>query len=133
MAHYNTIMNQLLTHIPRHQFDTLVSQSAGDRYVKHFSTWNRSSVLLYAQSSGKDSLRDIQNSLAVQSSKLYHLSLANSVRRSTLADANKKRDWHVFEGVFYRLLDRCRSLTPKHKFKFKNPLYSLDSTTIDLC
>jgi len=126
-------MNQLLTHIPRHQFDTLVRQGEGDRYVKTFTTWNQFSVLLYAQSSGKDSLRDIQNATVAQQNKLYHLGLPDIVHRSTLADANKNRDHRIFKGLFYRLLERCRSLTPKHKFKFKNPLHTLDSTTIDLC
>lgn len=133
MAHYNTIMNQLLTHIPRHQFETLLHHGGGDRYVKTFTTWNQFSVLLYAQASGKDSLRDIQNATAAQQNKLYHLGLPGVVCRSTLADANKKRDWRIFEGLFYRLLERCQSLTPKHKFKFKNPLHTLDSTVIDLC
>jgi hypothetical protein len=133
VAHYNTIMNQLLTHIPRHQFDTLVKQGGGDRYVKTFSTWNQFSILLYAQSSGKNSLRDIENATTAQHSKLYHLGFPGTVCRSTLADANKNRDWHMFENLFYRLLERCRSLTPQHKFKFKNPLNTLDSTVIDLC
>lgn len=133
MGHYNTIMNQLLTHIPRHQFDTLVRQGCGDRYVKTFSTWSQLAVLFYAQASGKNSLRDIENALLAQENKLYHVGLPLSVPRSTLADANKNRDWRIFEGLFYRLLERCRSVTPKHKFKFKNPLYSFDATTIDLC
>lgn len=133
MGHYNTIMNQLLTHIPRHQFDTLVKQSGGDRYVKSFSTWNQLAILLYAQASGKNSLRDIENATMAQHSKFYHLGIQGSVRRSTLSDANKNRDALIFQNLFYRILERCRDLTPKHKFKFKNPLNTLDSTVIDLC
>ena len=89
--------------------------------------------MLYAQASGKQSLRDIQNGLCSQSSKLYHLGFSNTVKRSTLADANRKRDWKIFEHLFYTLLNRCKDITPKHKFKFKNPLYAFDSTTINLC
>ena len=78
-------------------------------------------VLLYAQASGKDSLRDIQHSLLSQIHKLYHLGV-KSVRRSTLADANKNRNYQIYEHLFYELLKRCKSITPKHKFKFKNLL-----------
>lgn len=133
MAHYNTILNQLLTHIPRHQFQTLVESHSADRYAKTFTAWKQLAVLLFAQAGGKDSLRDIQNALAAQGQKLYHVGLPEAVRRSTLADANNRRAWEIFEGLFYKILERCRSVTPQHKFKFKNPLYSLDSTVIDLC
>ena len=53
--------------------------------------------------------------------------------RSTLSDANATRDWHVFQGLFQAVLARCRALSPKHKFKFKNPLKITDSTIVDLC
>ena len=60
MAHYNTILNQLLLHIPRHQFDRLVKAHQADRYAKTFTTWNQLTVMLYAQASGKESLREIE-------------------------------------------------------------------------
>ena len=88
-------------------------------------------IMLYAQATGKDSLRDMEASLITHQSKLYHLGI-NSVSRSTLSDANSRRDWHLFESLFYEVLCRCQDLTPKHKFKFKNPLYSLDATVIKL-
>lgn len=132
MSHYNTIMNELLHLIPRHRFETAVNNFGANRYVKRFSSWNQLTVLLYAQSSGKDSLRDIEQAFCVNSGRLYHLGIP-SVKRSTLADANKTRDYRVFEDLFYRFLDRCKEVAPKHKFKFKNPLYTLDATMIDLC
>jgi Domain of unknown function (DUF4372)/Transposase DDE domain len=133
MRHYNTLLNELLTHIPRYQFEKLTETYKSDLYVKSFDSWSQFVTLLYAQASGKSSLRDIQNAMAAQDSKLYHLGMTGEVRRSTLADANAHRDWRVFEGTFYKLLERCRSIAPKHKFKFKNPLYSFDSTVVDLC
>lgn len=133
MAHSNTILHQLLTLLPRHQFDQFVAGLDGDRYVKRFSTWNQLTVLLYAQASGKTSLREIQNGLIAQGSRAYHLGFSSQVCRSTLADANAKRDCRVYERLFYALLERCRDLTPKHRFRFKNPLYSLDATVIELC
>jgi len=125
-------MNELLHLIPRHRFETVVNNLGANRYVKRFSSWNQLTVLLYAQSSGKDSLRDIEQAFCLNSSRLYHLGIS-SVKRSTLADANRTRDYRVFEDLFYRFLDRCKDVAPKHKFKFKNPLYTLDATMIDLC
>jgi hypothetical protein len=125
-------MSQLLTLLPRHQFDQAVSDFGGDHYVKKFSTWNQLTTLMYAQASGKISLRDIQTALGTQQPKLYHLGLP-AVKRSTLADANAKRDPQIMEKLFYRLLDRCQQIAPKHQFRFKNPVRCFDSTVIDLC
>lgn len=130
--HYNTIMSQLQTFVPRHHFQNLVESYKGDLYVKNFTCWNQFTVMLYAQVSSKDSLRDIENSIEAQSHKLYHIGL-QSVKRSTLADANQTRDYNIYEQLFYKILDRCKDITPKHKFKFKNPLYLIDATVIDLC
>jgi len=132
MRHYNTIMNQLLTLIPRGQFESLAKTYSGNHYVKHFTCWNQFGVMLYSHASGKDSLRDIQNSLTVQQKKLYHLGI-QSVRRSTLSDANKNRPYEIYENLFYKILHRCKEITPKSKFRFKNPLRILDATVIDLC
>jgi len=130
--HSNTILHQLMTLIPRHQFENAVSEYAGDRYVKTFTTWKQLTTLLYAQASGKNSLRDIQTSLETQGSKLYHLGLT-AVKRSTLSDANRDRDYQIMEKLFYHLLARCQQIAPKHQFRFKNPAYAFDSSTIDLC
>jgi len=133
MAYLNTILSQLLVHMPRHDFQSLVSQWEADRYVKRFTTWNHLVTLLYAQAGDKKSLRDIQNGLNAHAPQLYHLGFEGTVPRSTLSDANATRDWHIFQGLFQALLSRCRALSPKHKFKFKNPLKTLDATAIDLC
>lgn len=133
MAHYNTLLHQLLSLLPRHQFQKRVESSGADSYTKSFSTWNQLTVLLYAQASGKDSLRDIEHSLLAQSGRTYHVGLPARICRSTLADAGARRDWRVFEGLFYQLLERCQSVTPKHKFRVKSPLFSQDATVISLC
>src|SRR5450432_3614352 len=121
MRHFNTIMSQLLVHIPRHDFQTLVSQWNGDRYVKKFTTWNQFTTLLYAQAGDKQSLRDIEQGLSAQSGKLYHLGFTDPVRRSTLSEANATRNWAIYQGLFERLLARCQAISPKHKFRSKNP------------
>jgi hypothetical protein len=89
-------------------------------------------AILYSQIKQKDSLRDIVTGLSAQAARWYHLGLTG-IYKSTLCDANAKRDYRIFEGLFYHLLARCKNLTPKHKFHFKNPLYTIDASTIDLC
>ena len=79
----------------------------------------------------KDSLRDIVTGLSAHAAPWYHLGLTGIYKRRTLSDANAKRDYRMFEGLFYHLLARCKNLTPKHKFRFKNPLYTIDASTID--
>jgi hypothetical protein len=88
--------------------------------------------MLYAQARGIKSLRDIHNSLMHYQRRWYHIGL-QSVARSTLSDANAKRSAEIFKGIFYELLERCQGLAPKHRFTFKNPLYTMDSTVIHLC
>jgi hypothetical protein len=127
-----TIFAELLKLCPRYHFEKAVERYEGDRYVKIFTTWQQYITLLYSQITQKDSLRDIETGLLAQSSRWYHLGL-RGMHKSTLSDANNKRDYKIFEETFYHLLARCKDLTPKHKFRFKNPLYTIDATTIDLC
>jgi hypothetical protein len=132
MSHFNTILYQLQQFLPRHAFEKLVSEHHGDKYAKTFSCSNLLTILLYAQAAGKNSLRDIQTGLFVQNNQLYHLGI-KSIAKSTIAHANKSKPYIIFEKLFYALLKQCKDITPTKKFKFKNPLYAIDSTTIDLC
>ena len=127
-----TIFSEILKLCPRYQFDRAVERYQGDRYMKTFGTWQQYITILYSQITLKDSLRDIETGLTSHSTRWYHLGLTG-MHRSTLSDANTNRDYRIFEDTFYHLLARCKDLTPKHKFRFKNPLYTIDSTTIDLC
>jgi hypothetical protein len=132
MSHVSTVFQQFLSLVPRHLFDAATEKFQGNRYTKTFNCWSQFLVNLYAQLASKESLRDIEIGLKTQAKKWYHLGLVN-VARSTLADANEKRDYRLYETLFYKLLERCKDITPKHRFKFKNPLYSLDSTLVFLC
>jgi hypothetical protein len=132
MRKVGTIFSELLKLYPRYCFEKAVERYRGDRYVKTFDCWQQFITILYSQIKQKDSLRDIESGLITQSARWYHLGL-RSVHRSTLSDANNKRDYRMFEESFYHLLARCKDLTPKHRFRFKNPLYTIDATTIDLC
>jgi len=132
MKYINTIFNQLLNMLPRYQFEQDVARKQANRYTKHFTAWNQLLVNLYAQASGKKSLRDIETGLKMHQEAWYHLGLKNAVR-STISYANSKRPYQIVENTFYNLLEKCRDVTPKHKFRFKNPLYILDASGIELC
>ena len=132
MSHYNTVFNELLKLVPRHEFENAVYKHNGDYRIRKMSCWNHFATLLYAQISGKDSLRDIETGINAQSPKLYHLGM-KEVRRSTLSDANNNRPHEIYEQIFGKTLNRIYGVTTKHKFKFSNLLFTLDATTIDLC
>jgi len=127
-----TVLSQLKQLMPMHDFSSFVGQHKADKYVKHFTTENQLSVLLYAQATGKDSLREIETGLRVQGHCWYHLGITN-VARNTLAHANKNRSYKIFESMFYSLLDKCQKLTFGTAFSFKNDLYAMDSSTVNLC
>lgn len=128
----NTVFGQVLQLISRHGFKKCVDRYTGDKYTKRFSCWQQLTVLLYSQARGLKSLRDITISLRSQHRKWYHLGL-ESVARSTLSDANNSRRADIYRDVFNDFLRKCQSLAPEHRFKFKNPLYTMDSTLIKLC
>lgn len=132
MSYSNSIFNQLLQFIPRHDFEKLVSAYSGDYYTKYFTSWQHFITLFYSQNKDKNSIRDIRTGLMANHKLWYHIGFKN-ICRSTLSEANNRRDYRIFEGTFYKLLEQCKALTPKHKFRFKNPLYSIDATVIDLC
>jgi len=132
MAHHNTILNQMLKMFSRHEFQKAVSQTGTEFHARGFSSWNHFVAMLFGQLAGIDNLRGIQAGLATQSKYLYHLGI-KPVHRSTLAYANKHRSHELFKKIFEAMLSKCQPLAPKHKFRFKNPLSSLDATVIDLC
>lgn len=133
MNYSNTIFNQLLSFVPKYKFNQYIGQHDGDRYVKKMTTWNQFVVLLYAQSTGKDSLREIETGFNAHEGSWYHLGI-NSVARSSISYANNNRSYEIFEKLFYALLNQCQEITKENRdFKFKSPLYILDSSTISLC
>jgi len=117
--HYSTtIFGQTVSFLSKYHFDAVVGQHEGDRYVKKYSAWNELVVLMYAQATGKDSLREIETGLQTHEGAWHHLGI-HSVKRSTLADAHERRSYKIFETTFYDLLSHCREITPKHHFNFK--------------
>ena len=132
MAHNNTVFSQLLRLISRHEFETLAKQHHSGRSFRTASRWSQFVTLSLAQLTGRNSLRDIIENMSAQAHRLYHLGSAK-LSRSNLSRMNEDKPYALYEALFGRLLTRCQSKAPTHSFRFKNPLYSLDASTIDLC
>ena len=132
MAHHNTVFSQLLKYIPRHEFETLANRHHSGRSFRTASRWSQFVTLAMAQLAGRNSLRDIVENVSAQAHRLYHLGSAK-LTRSNLSRINEDKPYALYEALFGKLLNRCQGMTPGHDFRFKNPLYSLDASTIDLC
>jgi len=132
MAHCNTIFHQMLKLIPRHHFAKLEAEHSTGRKARSFTRWSQLVHLLSMQLTARASLRDGVASLKARLKSLYHLGV-KPVARSTFADANHQRPASFFAALFASMYRRCQPLAPKHKFKFKNKLYSLDATVVSLC
>jgi hypothetical protein len=117
---------------PRYEFEKAVSEHRAEYHARGVSSWSHFIALLFGQLAGQDSLRGIEAGLATQGQCLYHLGI-RPMNRSSLSYANNHRPASLFEALFYRMLSKCQAVAPRHKFRFKNPLYSIDATLIRLC
>ena len=129
-------MGQLLDEIPRSEFEKLVKSNNSEYRAKGFKSWTQFVSMLFAQISGQKGLRSIEAGMNNQKSSWYHCSISptdTKLLRSTLSYANKNRSATLYEKVFELILKKAQELPESHGFRFKNPLYSIDSSTIDLC
>lgn len=132
MGYQNTILKQILQIFPRHEFENIVRKHNGDFASKGFSCWEQYVAMTYGQLTGQSGLRGIETGMESNRYNLYHLGISQ-IKRSTLSYANNNRSAAIYEDVFSGLLGKILSMNRSHKHKFKNPLYSVDATTIDLC
>ena len=132
MTRFCSMFSQLLQLFPRVEFQKAVVTTKAERHARGFTCWGQFVAMLFCQLGRAHSLREICGGLASCEGKLAHLGI-DAPSRTTLAYANAHRPWQLYEQVFYQLLARCRGVTGQKKFRFKNPLVSLDSTVIDLC
>jgi Transposase DDE domain/Domain of unknown function (DUF4372) len=130
---FSSIFSQLLKIFSRSDFEAAVNKHKADRAAKGFACWTQFVSMLFCQVGRAHSLREICGGVASVEGKLNHLGVGNAPARSTLSYANAHRPWALFEEVFFQLLGRCKSLAAPKPFRFKNKLYSLDATVIDLC
>jgi len=131
MAHHNTVFAQLLRFVPRHAFEKLARQHHVGRQFRKMSRWSQFIALATGQLAGRNSLRDVVSNLHAQTRALYHLG-AVAMTRSTLSRVNEQQPHQFYEALFEKLYAQCTALAPRHRFRFRNKLYSLDASTIDL-
>jgi hypothetical protein len=129
-----SIFAQILRLIPRTTFHKAVLEHEAERHARGFTCWGQLVAMLFCHLGQARSLREICNGLAASEGKLKHLGVPEAPKRSTLAYANEHRPWQLYETVFHQLLSQCQNeARGKKKFRFKNKLVSIDSTSIDLC
>ena len=129
------VFSQLMDHLPQQTFRRLVERYGGDRSVRTFSCQDQFRCMAFAQLTYRDSLRDTVTCLNAQQAKLFHMGIRGQVRRSTLADANERRDWRLYAALASALIVSARRLYAGDKFgaDLEGAAYALDTTTIDLC
>jgi hypothetical protein len=134
MIRHASLFSQLVKFFDRNTFYRLVSKHQAERYSKGFESWDQFVAMLFCQLAQAKSLREISNGLSSCMGKLRHLGMETAPKRSTLSYANANRPWEMYQDLFYETLEFCRQTSNlKHKFRFKNKLLSLDSSTISLC
>jgi hypothetical protein len=129
-----SIFSQILQIFPKSEFIQFVAETKSNKFIKGFSCWDQFVAMLFCQLGRAQSLREICYGLATFQGKINHLGLKKAPSRSTLSYANEHRPWHLYEKLFYALLDRCRqAFNGSGKFRFKNKLYSFDASLVELC
>jgi len=129
------VFSRLMDFVPYREFQRCVARYEADWHVRHFSCWDQWLCMAFAQLTHRQSLRDLESCLRAVHGKLYHLGFHHPVSRSTLADANERRDWRVYADLAQALIRIARPLYAGDDFgvELDNTVYALDSTTIDVC
>lgn len=131
-----TVFSQLISFLPEKAFAKCVEKYKGDFGIKRFKCREHLIVMIFAQLTSRESLRDIESCLTAFSQKLYHCGLKNSVARSTLAEANEKRNWQIYADLAQILIKTARPLyfnDKEFRLDIDKIVYAFDSSTIDLC
>ena len=129
------IFSQIMDFLPMHEFRKCVKRYKGNFNIQTFSCLDQFLCMAFAQLTYRESLRDIEACLRSMQNKLYHMGIRGKVSRSTLSDANEKRDWRIYADFAQVLIHIARTLYINDEFgvELDNTVYALDSTTIDLC
>ena len=130
-----TIFSQVIDFISWKKFHQCVNRYSGNFRVRSFTCYDQFLCMAFAQLTYRESLRDIECCLRAVRQKLYHMGIRGKVSRSTLRDANEKRDWRIYSDFAQVLIHEARSLYVDDDFglELKETVYALDSSTIDLC
>ena len=133
MSTQQYVFGQFLNLLPRYEFQRIVNKYKGDYRTRHFKCWNQLACMIFAQIRQEQSLRDIDIALNAHANKLYHMGMVQCPR-STLADANERRDYRIYEEFAKLLMHRARReyAGTDLAVDVDNAVYALDASTIDL-
>jgi hypothetical protein len=129
------VFSQLISYLPKYEFNKCVMRYRGHHKIKSFSCWDQFLCMAFAQITYRESLREIVTCLRAFENKLYHMGFRSRISKSTLADANEHRDWRIYADFAQVLIDHARKLYHNEDlgYELNDTVYALDSTTIDLC
>jgi len=129
------VFAQLMEFVVEYEFRKCVERYGGNHRVRNFTCWDQFLCMAFAQLTYRESLRDIEVCLRTKGKKLYHLGIRGTVARTTLARANDRRDWRIYQDFATSLIKQAQDLYSKDTLsvRLKRAAYALDSTTIDLC
>ena len=128
------VFSQLIAFLDRNHFNYLTRKYDGNKYVKHLTCWNQLLALMFGQLCNRESLRDVIVALEAHRSKCFHLGLGRKpIAKTTLATANKNRDYRIFEEFAFYMMTQAREKRATDIFKLGGKVYAFDSTTIPLC
>jgi len=130
-----TLFAQVMELVPWTSFARIVTRYGGDSGVRSLTCTEQFRAMAFAQLTYRESLRDIEACLLANQTKLYGMGFRSPVKRSTLADANERRDWRIWADLAALLIKRARRLYCNDSFgvELDSTVYALDATTIDLC
>lgn len=129
------VFAQVTEFLPCRAFDRIVAKYNGNKHIRSFTCWNQMLCMVFGQLTNRDSLRDLIVALGAHRAKSYHLGFGPKVSLPTLARANIRRDFRIYEEFAYLLIDHARRVFASNDFDVKvdGNVYAFDATTIDLC
>ncbi|GAC1495941.1 MAG: hypothetical protein NVS1B13_26310 [Flavisolibacter sp.] len=130
------IFSQIMDFASHDIFKVCVNRYKGNYKAKDFTCWKQFLCLAFGQLTHRESMSDTMLCMELNADKLYHLGIGKVVNKSTLSRANEKRDWQIFQDFGLKLIDQAKILYADEnqlEVRLKGNVFSLDSTTVDLC
>jgi len=131
MAYHDSVLSQVLKLLPRHEFERQANSHDGKRRSDAMTRWSQFVALTIGHLGGRSSLRDIEATVNSQGHHRYHLG-SQSISKSALGRANERLDYRFYASLFQTLYQRCTGNVRSHGFRFRNKLFSLDASLIEV-
>ena len=127
------VFTQFLRLLPRYEFQLVVNKYKGDYRSRSFKCWDQLVCMMFAHIRQENSLRDIDIAINAHADKLYHMGI-QQCPRTTLADANERRDYRIYENFAKSLMQQARREYAHSELAIAvdNAVYALDASVIDL-